>query len=97
MDHHIDLNNIHSNIQSAYRACLSTETALRRVHYAIVAALDVDSSVSLIMLDLSAALDVIGHLILMERLEFAFRISDSAFDRIDSYLSEIWRTQKVIL
>ncbi|XP_062616752.1 uncharacterized protein LOC134278448 [Saccostrea cucullata] len=78
LDHHLESNYLHDNVQSAYRPCHSTETALLRVHHDIVAALDSGSCVALIMLDLSAAFDVIDHSILINRLEIGFGISGSA-------------------
>jgi len=74
--------------QSAYRAAHSTETALLRVHHDITSALDKGSTVALVMLDQSAAFDVIGHDILLQRLEFAFGISGRALKWFGSYLQD---------
>lgn len=74
---------------------LNRDRSLLCVHHDIVAALEMGSYVALIMLDLSAAFDVIDHPILIRRVEFAFGISCSALDWIKSYLSE--RTQKVAI
>ena len=90
--HHLETNNLHDNVPSAYRPCHSTETALLRVHHDVVAALDSGSCVALVMLDLSAAFDVIDHSILINRLEIGFGITGSALEWIKSYLSG--RTQK---
>ena len=46
---------------------LMTETVLLKVHSDIAEALDEGSMTALIMLDLSAAFDVIDHPILLER------------------------------
>jgi len=54
--------------QSAYHAAHSTETALLRVHHDITSALDKGSTVALVMLDQSAAFDVIDHDILCSAL-----------------------------
>ena len=78
LEHHIDSNSLHDNLQSAYRARHFTETALLRVHHDIVSTLDKNCCVVLLMLDLSAAFDVIDHTILLERLNYSFSISDSA-------------------
>jgi hypothetical protein len=51
----VDSNSLHDYLQSAYRACHSTETALLRVHHDITLALDNNSCAVLVMLDLSAA------------------------------------------
>jgi hypothetical protein len=42
----------------------------------------------LLMLDLSAAYDVVNHTILLERLNYSFGISDSALSWIESYLKD---------
>jgi hypothetical protein len=49
------------NLQSTYRALHSTETALLCVHHDIVPELDRNCCVVLLMLDLSAAFDVVNH------------------------------------
>ncbi|CAC5422780.1 unnamed protein product [Mytilus coruscus] len=95
LEHHIESNNLHENLQSAYRARHSTETALLRVHHDIVSALDKNSCVVLLMLDLSAAFDVIDHKILLERLNYSFGVSDSVLSWIESYLKD--RTQRVAI
>jgi hypothetical protein len=83
------------NRQSAYRSCHSTETALLRVHHDIATVLDNNSCSILVMLDLSAAFDVLDHGILYQRLEYTFGISGSALAWIKSYLSN--RSQQVAI
>jgi hypothetical protein len=51
-------------------------------NFCFLATLDAGSIVALIMLDLSAAFDVIDPPILIRRLKFAFGISGSALDWI---------------
>ena len=72
---HLEEYHLFDKYRSAYRAAHSTETALVRVHHDITSALDKGSTVALVMLDQSAAFDVIDHDILLKRLEFAFSIS----------------------
>jgi hypothetical protein len=69
-------------VQSAYRAYHSTETALLRVHHDISIALDKNCCAALLMLDLSAAFDMIHHNILQKRLEYSFGISGAALSWI---------------
>lgn len=64
------------------------ETALLRVHHDITSALEKGMCVVLLMLDLSAAFDVIDHTILINRLEFSFGITGAALSWIQSYLSD---------
>jgi hypothetical protein len=78
LENHLASNYLHDRVQSAYRAGHSTETALLRVHHDITCALDKNRCAVLVMLDLSAAFDVIDHTILRKRLEYSFGISGGA-------------------
>ena len=64
----------------------STETALVRVHYDILKAVDDNKSVVLLLLDLSAAFDTVDHTILVSRLANRFGIRDTALNWFRSYL-----------
>lgn len=85
---HLQANSLHDNLQSAYRTGHSTETALLRVHNDIVAALDQKCRAVLVMLDLSAAFDVIDHDILFKRLDYSYGVTGDALRWIQSYLSD---------
>ena len=63
------------------------------MHSDIVEALGEGSMTALIILDLSAAFDVIDHPILLKRLEFSFGIKENALTLVKSYLPD--RTQYV--
>ncbi|KAK3085690.1 hypothetical protein FSP39_007270 [Pinctada imbricata] len=95
IEKHLSDNNLHDNLQSAYHSCHSTETALLRVHHDITCALDNNTCAVLVMLDLSAAFDVIDHDILFRRLEFSYGITGSALAWIHSYLSD--RSQRIAI
>lgn len=95
LDEHLDTNNLFDPLQSAYRARHSTETALTRVNHDINDALDKQSSAVLVLLDLSAAFDVIDHDILLKRLTHSYGISGSALEWITSYLTD--RYQSVVI
>jgi len=77
---------LHDNLKSAYHTGHSTETALLKVHHDIAEALDRMCMVALVLLDLSAAFDVINHKILQTRLEHSFGVT--ALSWIKSYLSD---------
>ena len=83
---HLEDYHLFQKYQSAYRAAHSTETALLSGHHDITSALDKGSTVAMVMLDQSAAFDVIDHDILLQRLEFAFGISGRALKWFGSYL-----------
>ncbi|XP_071482972.1 uncharacterized protein [Diadema antillarum] len=65
---YLDINNLLPDVQSAYRANHSVETALIRVQNDILLALDGHQEVVLVLLDYSAAFDTIDHQILLLRL-----------------------------
>ena len=69
VNQHFVSNNIHEIFQSAYRIGHSSETAFTRIHNDILFAIDDNSCVILVFLDLSAAFDTVDHDILLGRLE----------------------------
>ena len=95
LENHLASNYLHDRVQSAYRAGHSTETALLRVHHDITRALNKNRCAVLVMLDLSAAFDVIDHTILRKRLEYSFGISGGALQWLLSYLQD--RTQRIAI
>ena len=66
----------------------STETALLRVVNDVLSNINKQHVPILILLDLSAAYDAVGHAILLRRLEISFGITDAALAWLSSYLSE---------
>lgn len=86
-------NNLQDTYQSAYRVYHSKETALLKVHHDIVTALYSNSCAVLLILDLSAAFDVIDHSILVKRLKFSYGKGGDALAWIESYLTN--RHQRV--
>jgi len=61
--------------KSAYHRGHSTKPALLKVHSNIAEALDEGSTTAIIMLDLSAAFNIINRPILLKRLEVSFGIT----------------------
>ena len=87
-------NELNEPLQSAYRPCHSTETALVKVFNDILCSIDCPNSAAFVaMLDLSAAFDTVDHNILIRRLETTFGINGSALEWFRSYLRD--RSMKV--
>jgi hypothetical protein len=84
---HLERNDLYGDRQSAYRKHHSTETALVRVTSDILQAVDVHGEVVLILLDLTAAFDVINHDLLLHRMVRRYGITDSVLEWFRSYLS----------
>ena len=90
---HLTANNLHSQLQSAYKQQHSTETALLKVKNDILMSMDEEHVTLLVLLDLSAAFDTIHHDKLIGRLESDLGITDNALSWFKSYLSD--RFQRV--
>ena len=58
---HLEKHSLLETYQSAYRAFHATESALLRVQKDILSCSDNKQAVALVMLDLSAAFDIIDH------------------------------------
>lgn len=92
---YVEDNDLCEVLQSAYRKCHSTETALIRVYNDIATALDKRRPVILVLLDLSAAFDTVDHGILLSRLSTRFGVSGTALDWFHSYLTDRLQFVKV--
>ena len=93
LTNYMTINQLHEPMQSAYRACHSTETALVRVQNDILRTLDQGGAVILVLLDLSAAFDTIDHSILLSRMESILGVKGSALEWFKSYL--LGRKQRI--
>ena len=83
LTNYMTINQLHEPMQSAYRACHSTMTALVRVQNNILRTLDQGGAAILVLLDLSAAFNTIDHSILLSRME---SVLGSALQWFKSYL-----------
>ena len=92
---HVNRNNLMEVNQSAYREFHSTETALVKVREDILKAIDNKEIMCLVLLDLSAAFDVIDHHKLLARMELRFGLSGTVLNWIKSYITG--RSQKVVI
>ena len=75
------------DLQSAYRAHHSTETAVLKVLADILRAVDGGDLAVLALLDLSAAFDTVDHETLLNRLKKSYGLGGRAHDWFQSYLS----------
>jgi len=87
IEEHLEYNDLNDIYQSAYLRGHSTETVLLKVHSDIGEALDEGFMTALIMLHLSATINVIDHPILPKCLEFSLEIKEKALTWIKSYLT----------
>ena len=81
------------DLQSAYRAHHSTETAVLKVLSDILLAVDSGDLAMLTLLDLSAAFDTVDHATLLRRLEVSYGLESDVISWFRSYLDG--RTQFV--
>jgi hypothetical protein len=88
-------NDLLPDLQSAYRANHSTETAVLKVLADILQALDSGDVAALVLLDLSAAFDTVDHDTLLQRLRTSYGLDGIVIDWFRSYLC--CRTQYVRL
>ena len=81
-------NDLLPDLQSAYRAMHSTETAVLKVLADILLALDSGDLAMLTLLDLSAAFDSVDHdtLTLLKRLQRSYGLSGQVLNWFTSYL-----------
>ena len=93
IDEHMTSNNLHENLQSAYRRNSSTETAQLKIHNDILRTLDTRKGIIMVMLDMSAAFDTIEHSTLLDRLRSRIGLRDAALQWFASYHDQ--RTQAV--
>jgi Reverse transcriptase (RNA-dependent DNA polymerase) len=73
-------------LQSGFRQSFSTETTVLKVLSDLLAAGDRGDVGVLVLLDLSAALNTVDHMIMLKRPERTFRVSGVALDWPSSYL-----------
>ena len=92
---HLNTFGLLDKFQSAYRPGHSCETAILRVLNDVLCSADCGDLVLLVMLDLSAAFDVIDHELLLLRLLNEVGISGVAHQWFGSYLMD--RTQRVVV
>ena len=95
LNDHLSTKNLFETYQSAYRRLHSTETALLKVQNDILIALDNKQAVVLLLLDLSAAFDTVGHTTLLKLLKSRYGITGKVLTWMESYLTN--RCQAVMI
>ena len=81
---HLLSNSLSSSFQSAYRMFHSTETTLLSIHNDLILAMDHGEVTSLILLDLTAAFDIVDHSILLHCLQNWFGLHGTSLDWFSS-------------
>ena len=92
---HINSNNLDNPRQSAYKSGHSTETALLYIKNEIHLSLSLGEPTALVLLDLSAMFDTIGHTTLFNCLKSWFGVCDRALKWFTSYLSHRFQAVKI--
>ena len=95
LDRHLEDNLLLDEFQSAYRKGHSTETLLLKLQDDILHGLDHGKATLLVMIDISAAFDVVEHQRLLDRHEKYFGITDKALQWMESYLKDRQHTVAV--
>ena len=80
--------NLLPTLQSAYRRHHSTETAVTKVYSDILGAANDDKLSLFILLDLSAAFDLVDHSILLKRLESTYGFDGLTLEWFKNYMSD---------
>ena len=93
LTNHIEENELHMGLQSAYKQHHSVESALLKVRNDILLNMEAQKVTLLVLLDLSAAFDTVKHDILLQRLKSKFGVAGMALHWLTSYLVD--RTQRV--
>lgn len=83
---HLTAHGLSDDLQSAYKKCFSTETAVLKVKSDILREFDKGFGVFVAMLDLSSAFDTLDHEILTKRLSEETGINGLVLDWFQSYL-----------
>ena len=84
---YIDSHKLIPDYQSAYRKHFSTETAVLKLVNDVLWAMESQEVTSFLAIDLSAAFDTVDHHILLNVLNSGFRVTGSALNWFNSYLS----------
>ena len=93
MNEHIVNEGISNENQSAYRVFHSTETALLKIQNDIATSVEKGAAVGLVLLDFSAAFDIIDHSILFNCLQHWYGIDGVVLKWVQSYFNS--RKQQV--
>ena len=93
--HHIKGNHLDTLHQSAYKAGHSTEMALLLIKNEIHLSMSKCEPTTLLLLDLSAAFNIIDHTTLVSCLKDWFSVAGSALDWFKSYLTDHLQSIKI--
>ena len=94
-EHIMSEHSLYEDMQSAYKAGHSTETALDRVKNDILTSMENNQCVLIVLLDRSAAFDSVDHSKLLRVMQHRIGLGGTALMWFESYLRE--RTQAVAI
>ena len=92
---YLTANNLHVPNQFGYKKHHSCETFLLKLIDDILVKVDKKLGVVLLIIDLSAAFDTVDHNVLLNILEFKFRITGAALTWFKSFLSGRFQCVKI--
>lgn len=87
LNQHITNNKLLPSIQSGFRSCHSTNTAMIKITNDLTRAIDNSQVTYLVLLDFSSAFDVINHDLLIQKLKY-YKVNERLLNWLKHYLSE---------
>ena len=87
-NNHLKLNTLNAEHQSTYKERHGCETLLMKIHNNILWAMEPQCVNAMLLLDLSAALDMVDHRVLVNILKNKYGINDAALSWFKNYLQD---------
>ena len=88
LEEHMSEYSMYDPMQSAYKLVHSTESAIVKINYDILSSLDAGKCTVLVSLDLSEAFDAVNHNVPLNRLQYMYGITGTAFKWFQSYIEQ---------
>ena len=88
LEEHMSAYSMYDPMQSEYKLVRSTETYLVKINYDIVSSLDAAKCTVLVFLDLSAACNTINHNVHLNRIQYLYGITGTAYKWFQSDIEQ---------